>query len=192
VRPSDALHRETGSDIRALTRDLAALLGFSAALAVAVGAIKTPLHMPGHSAVIWMPILVLAGCQRRRGMAVGSALVGGGVAALWGGVGVVEFAGLLASGAAVEACGLGRSARARGLWMLLAGMLAHLGKLGIKVLVVGVAGLPLNRSGLPLVPTLAQYAAFGLIGGAVAWGALSAWHRLRGSRTDETGHGPAA
>jgi hypothetical protein len=170
---------------RSLARDAAALLGFSAALAVAVGVIKTPMHVPGHSALFWMPILVLAGSHRRPGMAVGSAALGGAMASLWGGVGGLDFGCLLAAAALVQACALARSPESRGTWMLAAGVLGHLGKLGIKVLASVAAGLPLNHTGLLLLPTLGLYLAFGLMGGSLAWGALAASRRL--GRADDHG-----
>lgn len=176
---------QVGYGIADLTRDLAALIGFSAALAVTAGLIKTRIGVPGHSAIFWLPVLVLAGCYRRPGMALGAVVCGGLVAGTWGGLRGMEFSGLLASAAAIEAFGVGTSARSRGLRMLLAGLLGHLGKLGVKALAFGVAGLPLNRAGLTLFPTLTLYAAFGLAGGIMAWGILSAWLRLRGVREDE-------
>ena len=178
---ASTLEAKAGYGVQDIARDLLALLGFSAALAVTAGAIKTPIAVPGHSAILWLPVLVLAGCYRRPGMALGAVLCGGLVAGGWGGLRGMEFSGLLASAAAVEAFGIGRSARSRGLRMLLAGTLGHLGKLGVKALAFGVAGLPLNRAGLTLYPTLVLYAAFGLAGGIIAWGLLSAWLRLRGA-----------
>jgi len=175
----------TASVPRTLARDAAALLGFSAALAVAAGVTKTPMHLPGHSAIFWMPVLVVAGSHRRPGMAVGSAVLGGAMASLWGGVGGLDFGCLLAAAAMVQACSLARSPESRGTWMLAAGVLGHLGKLGIKVTAALASGLPLNHTGLLLLPTLGLYVAFGLIGGVLAWGALAASRRL--GRVDDHG-----
>ncbi len=176
---------QAGYGARDLTRDMAALLGFSAALAVTAGAVKTHIGVPGHSAIFWLPVLVLAGSYRRPGMALGAVLCGGVVAGTWGGVRGMEFAGLLATAAAIEAFGIGQSAQSRRFRMLLAGTIGHLGKLGVKALAFGVAGLPLNRAGLTLFPTLALYAAFGLAGAAIALGLFAAWQRLRGEKEDE-------
>lgn len=181
MQQSSAIDVRAGYGVHDLTRDLAALVGFSAALAVTAGLTRTHMGVPGHSAIFWLPVLVLAGTYRRPGMALGAVLCGGMVAGAWGGLRGMEFAGLLGTAAAVEAFGIGQSARSRGLRMLLAGMLGHFGKLAVKALAFGVAGLPLNRAGLTLFPTLALYAAFGLAGGAIAWGILSAWLRLRGT-----------
>ncbi len=187
---ADSPHIETRSRTAVLARDLAALLGFSAALAVTAGLIRTPMHLPGHSAVFWMPVLVLAGAYRRPGLAAGSALLGGAASVLWCGKGALEFAGLLAAAGAVEALRAGWSARTRGLWLIVAGILGHLGKLGTKVLAALAAGSAVNDTGLLIVPTLALYAAFGLAGGALAWGALTAWDRLRPGEGERPGEEP--
>jgi len=166
--------------LRDFAREAAALLGFSAALAVTAGLIKTPMGVPGHAAVLWIPVLVLAGCRRLPGFTVATAVCGGAMAAGLGGFRAMEFAGVLASAAVIEAFGLGRSGRPRGLLILAAGALGHTAKLLIKLLALTVAGVPLNRAGLPLVPTLALYASFGIIGGVIAWSMLRGWNRLRG------------
>ncbi len=73
-------HLETSVSSHAWQRDLLVLLGFSFALAITAGLIKTPMRLPGHSALLWLLVLLLAGYKRRPGMAVGTAALGGGVA----------------------------------------------------------------------------------------------------------------
>jgi hypothetical protein len=155
------------------------LLGFSVALVVTRGVIHTPIGVPGHSAVFWIPVLVLAGCRRMPGFVVATAICGGAMAAGIGGFRAMEFAGVLASAGVVEAFGLGRRRCRGGMLMLLAGGLGHVAKLSVKVLALAVAGVPLNHAGLPLMPTLGLYVSFGIIGGLLAWGARSGWERLR-------------
>jgi len=167
---------------RAVARDLLTLFVFSAALALAVGLVKTRFLIPGHALIYRIPLLVLAGACGRPGMAAGSGLLGGLMARAWGGLGTIEFAGLLAAAAIVEAFGLGRAIANRGPLMALAGALAPLGKLGIKLVALLFAGIPLNQAGLPLLPTIASYLTFGLIGGGLAWGALRAWSTAEKSR----------
>jgi hypothetical protein len=186
------VHPGAAIDAKALVRDAAILLGSSGALAIAAGVIKTPMRMPGHSAVFWLPILVLAAAHRRPSMAAGTALIGGGAAAAWGGLSGLEFAGLLGAGAVATAIGLARRETYAGPVMLAVGVLAHAAKLGVKVLAVAASGLPLNRAGLPVLPTLALYVTFGLIGGVTAWGCLAGWRRLRGDRDDRTSGGSAS
>lgn len=163
-------------------RDLAALLGFAAATVVTAAVIKTPIGVPGHSALFWLPVLVLAGCYPRGGMAVGSAVVGGLAGTAVGRVGGTEFAGLLAAAAVVEAFGLNAKERQRVLPMVCAGLLGHLGKLAMKVISTVAAGLPLNTALLSLPATLALYAAFGVLAGALAWVALAGWRTLPKTR----------
>ncbi len=169
------------TDAQALARDLGAGLGFSAALAITAGLIKTPMQLPGHSAIFWLPLLVLAGAHRRPGMAIGTAACGGAMALCFRGVDALGFASLLAAASAIEAFGIGQTTRARGLRMILAGLLAHLGKLVVKLVSTTAMGLPLNEALLPLLPTVALYAAFGVTAALIAWAALAGYERIRGS-----------
>ncbi len=168
-------------DTRTLARDVAALCGFSVALAVTVGVIKTPMQWPGHSAIFWLPVLVLAGTHRRTGMVIGAALCGGGLALSFRGTDALGMASLLAAASAIEAFSLNREGRARGLRMVLAGVGAHLGKLLVKLVSTAAMGLPLNEAFLPLLPTVALYLAFGAAAAFIAWGVLAGYSRLRPS-----------
>ena len=124
-------------------------------------------------------MLVRAGCRRLPGFVGATAICGGAMAAGLGGFGAMKFAGVLASAGVIEAFGLGRRKCPGGVLMLVAGGLSHAAKLSVKLLALGVAGVPLNRAGLPVVPTLGLYVSFGIIGGLLAWGALSGWQRAR-------------
>ena len=166
------------SGIRGMAGEAAALLGFSVALAVTAGLVKTPMGVPGHSAVLWVPVLVLAGCRRLPGFVVATAICGGAMATGMGGFGAMKFAGVLASAGVIEAFGLGRRKCPGGVLMLVAGGLGHAAKLCVKLLALGVAGMPLNRAGLPIVPTLGLYVSFGIIGGLVAWGCWASHRSL--------------
>ncbi len=167
------------SGVRGIAGEAAALLGFSVALAVTAGLIKTPMGVPGHSAVFWVPVLLLAGRRRLPGFVVATAICGGAMAGGLGGFGAMKFAGVLASAGVIEAFGLGRRKCPGGVLMLVAGGLSHAAKRSVKLLALGVAGVPLNRAGLPVVPTLGLYISFGIIGGLIAWGALGGWQRVR-------------
>ena len=170
-------------DAQVIATELAALLGFSLAITVTAGLIKTSIGMPGHSAIFWMPVLLLAGC-RRPGMTAGAAIAGGGLGAALGAIRPNELAALMISASIVEAFGLSLTSRWRTVLLLLAGICGNLGKLGMKVFTLGIAGLPLNKVGLTLMPTLAIYAASGLIAGFIAIGILAGWARLRKERAD--------
>jgi len=162
-----------------VAKDLAALLGFSAAVAITAGVIRTPMQLPGHSAIFWLPVLVLAAFHRRPGMAVGAAMLGGLGGAAFGHIGGLEYAQLIAAAGLAEGLGGARAIRSRTLRVLLAAICGHLGKLGLK-LVAGVAmGVPLNAARLPILPTFALYAAFGLVAGAETWALLALRDRLR-------------
>ena len=169
---------------RPLVMDLLALLGFSAAIVVTRGLVKTHMGIPGHSAVYWVPVLILA-AARRSGMPFGSALLGGTISMAFCGFRGMEFAGLMGTAAVIETFGIARSGKSRPVRMLLAGTLGHIGKLGVRALVLGVAGVPLNRAGMGLLPTLALYSLFGLIGGVVGLGMLLGWKKLRGEPPTE-------
>ena len=177
ARETQALGASHTEQTRALAVDLAALLGFSGALVVTAGLIKTPMGLPGHSALFWMPVLVLAGAHRRAGTAAGAALCGGGVSVGLGVMGAAEFGGLILAGLVLEGLRLLRGAPPQGLWLLVAGLVAHLGKLAVKLGPALIAPQVLNGARLGLSLTAALYAAFGLGGGVIAWGALAAWRR---------------
>jgi len=166
------------ADAHVIATELAALLGFSLAVTVTAGLIKTHMGLPGHSAAIWMPVLLLAGF-RRPGMTAGAALVGGGLGAAMGAIRPHELASLMIAASIVEAFGLSTATRWRAPLFLLAGIGGNLGKLALKFLTAGVAGLPLNKMQLPLLPTFAIYAAAGLVAGFIALGIVTGWERAR-------------
>ncbi len=169
----------TGIISREVGRDFGAVLGFSLALAIARHVIHTPIGVPGHSAVFWIPVLVLAGFYRMPGTVVACATCGSLLGIGLGDLDALKIAGVLAAASVIEAFGLGQRQRPGALLILVAATLSHLGKLSTKLLAVVAAGLPLNRVGLPLGTTLALYAAFGLIGGVLAFAVLSAWRAAR-------------
>jgi len=164
-----------------MATELAALLGFSVAVAVTADFAKTHMGLPGHSAVIWMPVLLLAG-YRRPGMTAGASLVGGGMASALGVMRPHELAALMISAAVVEAFGLSMSGRWRAPMLIAAGICGNLGKLAMKVVTSGLMGLPLNKMALPFMPTFAIYVAAGLIAGFIALGIIFGWDRLRRER----------
>ncbi|MBM3501318.1 MAG: hypothetical protein FJX74_21915 [Armatimonadetes bacterium] len=165
-------------DSYAMAKELAALLAFSLAVTVAAGLIRTHAGLPGHRAVIWMPILLLAGF-RRPGLTAGAALAGGSLGAALGAIDAEGLAALMAAAAIVEAFGLSTAGRWRAPLFLAAGICGNLGKLALKFLLFGVVGLPLNKMRLPLLPTFAIYAAAGLAAGFIALGIVTGWEKLR-------------
>jgi hypothetical protein len=96
-----------------------------------------------------------------------------------GGIRPDEMAALMLSASVVEALGLSTATHWRPALLLAAGIAGNLAKLGLKALTLGLLGLPLNKHGLPFGPTLAIYAASGLIAGFIALGVLYGWDRLR-------------
>lgn len=177
-------HRTSAVEV---ARELAVLLAFSLAVAVTAGPLKLGLGIPGHAALYRLPVLLLAGCRRTPGFAVASAACGGVLAFGWAGFSGMNFAELLASAAVIEAFGLGRRKRVGLPLLLLTGLLAHIGKLLLKVVAALVAGMPLNRAGLPLDATLALYCSFGLMAGLTAYGLLLGYRRaLRATSQGQT------
>ncbi len=171
-----------------VARDLLAVLGFSVALVIARHVIHTPIGVPGHSAVFWIPVLLLAGRYRMPGCAVACATCGSLFGMGMGDLDAMKIAGVLAASATVDAFGLGQRKRVNALLLLAAGALAHVAKLMTKILATVVAGAPLNAVGVPLLPSLGLYVSFGLIGGVIALAVLYAWTRLSRAR----GSGDAA
>ncbi|MGQ9729753.1 MAG: hypothetical protein ACUVX8_00635 [Candidatus Zipacnadales bacterium] len=163
--------------------DLAILLAFSAGVVLTVGVLKTPLQLPGHSAILWMPILLLAG-SRRVGLSFGSALVGGGVGVVWGFVKPLELSTIMAVAAVIEALRLSRTRHSQAVMMLMAGVLGNLTKLGLKVFTQSLGGGLLNHAGLALLPTVALYTGFGLLAGMIAAGLVAGWRRVRSKSSE--------
>lgn len=123
---------------------------------------------------------MLAGTHCRAGMAAGAAVVGGACALMFCGMHLDTLGALLIGAAAVEAFALNRHRQPRLVVMALAGLVAHLGKLALKVIAL-LAGARLNTAGLPLAETLALYAAFGLVAGGLAWALLRGADALHAS-----------
>lgn len=159
----------SGLDARSIATYAAMMPAFSSALLIADGIIHTPIRVPGHSAVFWIPVLVLAGAQKRPGMAAGSSMLAGGASYLWFGQGVGNLMTLMAAGAVIELMAAFKHTDTLAMWMVFAGLAGNFGKLAIKALMALVFIKPLNAAGLQLLQTALLYAAFGLIGGAIAW-----------------------
>ncbi|MFP3904562.1 MAG: hypothetical protein ACLFWB_10015 [Armatimonadota bacterium] len=174
MQQGTGVQETTGIDAQAVATYAAMMLAFSAALVITDGIIRTPIGVPGHSAVFWIPVLVLAGAQKRSGIAAGSSVLAGSASLLWFGGNVGGVMTLAAAGVVIEVLAAFKHTDTLAVWMVLAGLAAHFGKLAIKVLMALVMVKPLNLAGLQLVETAVLYAAFGIIGGAIAWTMTSA------------------
>lgn len=136
---------------------------------------RPPLHLglPGHSALFWLPPLLIAARWGPRGS--GALVAGMGTMLCWG-MGVVtpaKVGGYLLAGAAIEATYyLGRRAP-EAVRMVAAGIGGHLGKLAFKVLLLAGTGLPMTRAEPHLLWALVLYASFGAAAALLCLGANS-------------------
>jgi hypothetical protein len=157
------------------TFELILLALFSALVVVAKIALRLPLQLPGHSGLFWMAIVIVAaGVVPKRGAASLIGLTSGILAAF---LGMGDF-GALNTLLSYTMVGVGTDLA---IWLLqspenllaaaLAGMIGHLGKFVVKWMLGVITGAPLGFVALGLAWSLANYVAWGALGGIL--GALT-------------------
>lgn len=152
-------------------RDLIVLVLFADIAMLGKALIRIPLHVPGHSGVLWVAVFIVArGLIDKRGASVLLGIVAGVVATAlgFGDVGPLEWTKYVAAGVLLEVvcwvvpgslAGFGKAA--------VAGAAAHLGKLASMVLVAAALRLPLGFAVLGLGFSAISHLVFGVIGGLV-------------------------
>jgi hypothetical protein len=151
------------------TFQLILIVLFAALLVVAKIVLKTPLELPGHTAISWMAILVVAaGIIPKRGAASLVGLTSGILAAF---LGVGDF-GALDTVLSYTMAGVGTDlalmllGRPENLLVAgLAGVIGNLGKFLVKWLIGILSGAPLGFVALGLATSLVSYIVFGFLGG---------------------------
>jgi hypothetical protein len=158
------------------------LIGMFAALLVASRVVlHLPLKLPGNSGVMWMAILLTVSAVVPR---PGAATATGGLAgvmAVFVGLGdhgaLVTVLSYLAAGAGVDALRLLTARRESMPIFALAGLTGHLAKLGVKVGLEILAGIPVGFVLFGRAYALVSYAIFGTIGGALGFVLVRALRR---------------
>ncbi len=163
-------------------RDLIVLVLFADLAMLAKALLRIPLHVPGHSGILWVALFVVArGLVDKKGAGLLLGVVAGVVATVlgFGDTGPLEWTKYVAAGAMLElACllvpgtleGFGKAA--------VAGAAAHLGKLASMVIVAVLLRLPLGFAVLGLGFSAVTHLIFGVIGGVIGALLLRALRRV--------------
>jgi hypothetical protein len=164
---------------RSLAIDLAWIALFSSvfALVKAVGR-EGGLHLPGHSAAFWLPVLFLAGATvKRRGSVCATAGLGAFLSTVPHPPSVGWLLGYGIAALVLEA-GLKRADKASFLHWTLLGGVANLGKFVAKCAFPGTgSAFGFLRAGLTASAT--SHLLFGMAGGAIA---AALWYALASRR----------
>jgi hypothetical protein len=144
--------------------------------------IRIPLHVPGHSGILWVALFVVGrGLVDKRGAGVLMGIVAGVVATVlgFGDVGPLEWTKYVAAGILLELICLVIPGPLDNVWKAaVAGAAAHLGKLASMVLVAIALRLPLGFAVLGLGFSATTHLVFGVIGGIIGAFLLRALRRV--------------
>ena len=163
-------------------RDLIVLVLFADLAMLGKALLRIPLHVPGHSGILWVALFVVArGLVDKKGAGLLLGIVAGFVATVlgMGDTGPLEWTKYVAAGAMLElVCllvpgtleGFGKAA--------VAGGAAHMGKLASMVIVAIVLRLPLGFAVLGLGFSAITHLVFGVIGGIIGAFLLRALRRV--------------
>lgn len=152
-------------------RDLLLLVLVADLAMLAKAFLRTPIHVPGHSGLLWISLLVVG-----RGLVdkPGAGLVLGGVAGAvatflgTGRAGPFEWTKYLAAGVLLEIMVLVLPGPLTALWKAaLVGAVAHLGKLAAMLLVSLALQLPAGFIVLGLGVSTMTHVVFGALGGVI-------------------------
>lgn len=133
--------------------------------------VRIPIHVPGHSGLIWVALFVIArGIVDKRGAGLLLGIVAGALATFFGfgAVGPLEWSKYVAAGALLDlVCwlvpgtldNLGKAA--------VAGAAAHLGKLATMMLIAMIVDLPLGFAVAGLGFAATTHVVFGALGGII-------------------------
>lgn len=160
------------------TFELILLALFSVLIVVAKVVLRLPLHLPGHSGIFWMAILIVArGLVPKTGAL---SLVGltSGLQAAFMGLGdkgpIYTFFSYLASGVAVDLTALFLGGVDSVVAAGLAGILGNVAKLLTKTLLSLLLQIPAGFVVLGLLVSFASNILFGALGGVLGWFILRA------------------
>lgn len=154
---------------RAVAINLALVGGYALAFAAARVLARSVHGVPGHSAALWLPVLIAA--RGRLGWPGSAGAVGGAGSALMmplGGAGH-DIAGILVACAAIESPAVALAGWRGPLVLVICGMAANLAKLVVRVTPVLALGLPAKVMLHSPTLVIALHLAFGAIGGVIGW-----------------------
>lgn len=158
--------------IWSITLREALFLAFIAALIfVGKSFLRVPIHVPGHSGVVWIALIVIGrGLVDRRGAGVLMGLVAGALVTFGmpGREGIFEWTKYVAAGAVLDLLVWAVGSDLETWWKAaLVGAGAHLAKLVSATLMAWVLGLPLDIIAIGLGLAATTHVVFGALGGAL-------------------------
>lgn len=137
---------------------------------------RIPIHVPGHSGVIWIALMVVGrGLVNKRGAGLLMGLVAGALVtfAVPGREGIFEWTKYAAAGAVLDLLVWALGNDLLTWWKaILAGAGAHLAKLVGATLLALVLGLPLDVVAVGLGLAATTHLVFGALGGLLGWTVL--------------------
>jgi hypothetical protein len=162
------------------------VVSFSLFVALAKGYLRMPLHIPGHSALYVIPLMLLGRTASKNRL--GGTGIGGlsGLMMATFGLGGGFFLGIpryLFMGAVIDVL-LWKGFAERGvIHMVAAGALANFAKLFVGLIVATLVGIPAFFIQLGMTYSVVTHLTFGAMGGLLAFGAIKAFRRMQNQRT---------
>lgn len=165
------------------TQDLVLLALFAALIALSKAVFRMPIHVPGHSGITWMAILLVGrGLVRRPWAGTMLGLVSGilAVAVVGGREGLLLWLKYLAPGAVMDLAALLSGERLDyPLVGILSGAVANTAKLITSLIISLALGIPTGYLALGLGLSATTHIVFGALGGWLGTLVLEALRRAR-------------
>jgi hypothetical protein len=165
---------------------IAVVVSFSLFVALAKGYFRVPLHIPGHSALYVIPLMLLgktASKNRLGGTGIGG--LSGLMMATFGlgGGFLLGIPRYLFMGAVIDVL-LWKGFADRGvIHLVAAGALANFAKFFLGLIVASLVGIPAFFIQLGMTYSVVTHLTFGAMGGLLAFGALKAFRKMQNQRT---------
>ncbi len=156
---------------------VAVIACFSVFVALSKGYLRVPLHVPGHSAIYVIPLLLvgrLASKNRFGGMGIGC--LSGGIMAFTGigGGFLLAIPRYLLMGVVIDLLLWKKWTRENMTVLVVAGAFANIAKFLMGMVIATLIGIPAFFIQLGMTYSLVTHLAFGVAGGLVAFGVLKA------------------
>ncbi|MDY0340048.1 MAG: cobalt ABC transporter permease [Coriobacteriia bacterium] len=165
------------------TQDLVILALFAALIALSKAVFRIPIHVPGHSGIMWMAILLVGrGVVRKPWAGTMLGLVSGilAVAVVGGREGLLLWMKYLAPGAIMDLAALLSGERlSHPIVGILSGAVANAAKLVTSLIVSLALGIPTGYLALGLGLSATTHIVFGALGGWLGTLVLEALRRAR-------------
>lgn len=164
---------------------VAVVVSFSVFVALAKGYFRVPLHIPGHSALYVIPLMILgrkASRNRLGGTGIGG--LSGAMMAFFGlgGGFLLGIPRYLFMGAVIDIVLWKDSADLSAMHLVAAGALANFAKFFVGLVIASMVGIPAFFIQLGMTYSVMTHMTFGAIGGFLAFGVMKAFRHLRNQR----------